>query len=98
MIKKNLLPLYGKIFTDNLVIYCFEPQSQMIYYGLFLDFFKQCRGSCLMGKEVENLVSGSLQDVGMLFQLGWGERNDQSESAACPPRPLSHAIDMAFGD
>jgi hypothetical protein len=32
------------------------------------------------------------------FQKGWGERTDQSESAACPPHPLSHTIDMAFGD
>jgi hypothetical protein len=39
---KNLPPLYGKIFTENLVIYGFEPQSQMIYYGLFRDFLKQC--------------------------------------------------------
>jgi hypothetical protein len=29
---------------------------------------------------------------------GVGERTDQSESAACPPHPLSHTIDMAFGD
>jgi hypothetical protein len=29
---------------------------------------------------------------------GGGERTDQSESAACPPHPLSHTIDMAFGD
>jgi hypothetical protein len=36
----------------------------------------------------------------MPFQLGWGERTDQSESAACHlstlPHLLSHAIDMAF--
>jgi hypothetical protein len=30
----------------------------------------------------------------MPFQKGWGERTDQSESAACPPHPLSHTIDM----
>jgi hypothetical protein len=27
----------------------------------------------------------------------WRERTDQSESAACPPHPLSHTIEMAFG-
>jgi hypothetical protein len=34
----------------------------------------------------------------MPFQKGWGERTDQSQSAACPPHPLSHTIDIAFGD
>jgi hypothetical protein len=29
---------------------------------------------------------------------GWGERTDQSESAACPPHLLSNTIDMEFGD
>jgi hypothetical protein len=32
------------------------------------------------------------------YKRGGGERTDQSESAACPPHPLSHTIDMAFGD
>jgi hypothetical protein len=39
---KNLSPLDGKFFMENLVIYCFESQSQMTCYGLFRDFLKQC--------------------------------------------------------
>jgi hypothetical protein len=46
----------------------------------------------VLGAEVTTL------DVRMPFQNGRGERTGQSESAACPPHPLSHTIDMAFGD
>jgi hypothetical protein len=61
---KNLPPLYGKNFTENLVIYCFESQSQIIYFGLFRDFLKQC----IMLQSLSCFQKGEFKKMNLLIE------------------------------